>query len=405
MAVADLKSLHDEMQGVWHEMKATLEQQTSEIVKQGEASGETKAKLEATNTRIDALEAQMQRAAKLHMAAGDSAQTAERKAFVDALRYGLVGLKHVDPEAAKLVKIAKPGDLEGKALSLGDDTAGGFLATPEFVNDIIKAIVLISPLRSYANVRKTSNRSVLYPVRKGVYAAKWVSETGTRSETTGLKYGLEEIPNHEMYSEVLISNQDLEDSAFDMDTQLQLEATEEFAKAEGTAFIKGTGIGQPEGILTNSSVTTNYVAGTDASKIVYAGLANLYYGLKSGYAANATWLMNRQTIGAIRQIVDGQQRPLWEPGFPGFSGMEPPTIFGRPYAEMPDMPDVGSNAFPVAFGDFKRGYLIVDRVTMVVQRLVEKYAEQGQVAYLVRKRVGGQVVLAESIKVMKIATS
>ena len=405
MAVADLKSLHDEMQGVWHEMKATLEQQTSEITKQGEASGETKTKLDATNTRIDALEAQMQRAAKLHMAAGDSAQTAERKAFVDALRYGLVGLKHVDPEAAKLVKIAKPGDLEGKALSLGDDTAGGFLATPEFVADIIKAIVLISALRQFANVRKTSNRSVLYPVRKGVYAAKWVSETGTRSETTGLKYGMEEIPNHELYSEVLISNQDLEDSAFDMDAQLQMEATEEFAVAEGAAFINGTGIGQPEGILTNSSVTTNYVAGTDASKVVFAGLANLYYGLKSGYAANATWLMNRSTIGAIRQIVDGNQRPLWEPGFPGFSGMEPPTIFGRPYAEMPDMPNIGSNAFPIAFGDIKRGYLIVDRVTMVVQRLVEKYAEQGQIAYLVRKRVGGQVVLAEAIKVLKVAVS
>ena len=405
VAVSELKSLHDEMQGVWHEMKATLEQQTSEITRQGEASGETKAKLDATNTRIDALEAQMQRTAKLAMAQGASAVSAERKAFIEALRYGLVGLKHSDPEAAKLVKIAKPGDLEGKALSLGDDTAGGFLSVPEFVDDIIKAIVLISPLRAYANVRKTSNRSVLYPVRKGVYTAKWVSETGTRSETTGLKYGLEELPNHELYAEVLISNQDLEDSAFDMDQQLQMEASEQFAKAEGAAFINGTGIGQPEGILTNSSVTTNYVAGTDASKIVYAGLANLYYGLKSGYATNATWLMNRKTIGAIRQIVDGQQRPLWEPGFPGFSGMEPPTIFGRPYAEMPDMPDVGSNAFPVAFGDFKRGYLIVDRVTMVVQRLVEKYAEQGQVAYLVRKRVGGQVVLAESIKVMKIATS
>ena len=405
MAVADLKSLHDEMQGVWHEMKATREQQTSEIKTNGQVTGETVVKLDATNTRIDALEAQMQRAAKLHMAAGDSAQTAERKAFVDALRYGLVGLKHVDPEAAKLVKIAKPGDLEGKALSLGDDTAGGFLATPEFVADIIKAIVLISALRQFANVRKTSNRSVLYPVRKGVYAAKWVSETGTRSETTGLKYGMEEIPNHELYSEVLISNQDLEDSAFDMDAQLQMEATEEFAVAEGAAFINGTGIGQPEGILTNSSVTTNYVAGTDASKVVFAGLANLYYGLKSGYAANATWLMNRSTIGAIRQIVDGNQRPLWEPGFPGFSGMEPPTIFGRPYAEMPDMPNIGSNAFPIAFGDIKRGYLIVDRVTMVVQRLVEKYAEQGQIAYLVRKRVGGQVVLAEAIKVLKVAVS
>lgn len=401
----ELKELHTEMQTVWTEFKHTLTDQDAEIKKFGEVTAETKAKLDEINKRIDEFEAKMKRAATAG-ASDEAAQSkAERKAFIEALRYGLVGLKHADPEAAKLVKIAKPGDLEGKALSLGDDTAGGFLATPEFVQDIIKAIILISPLRSFANVRTTSNRSVLYPVRKGVYAAKWVSETGTRSETTGLKYGLEEIPNHEMYSEVLVSNQDLEDSAFDMDAQLQMEATEEFAKAEGAAFINGTGIGQPEGILTNASVLAGYVPGTDAAKVVYAGLAAIYYGLKSGYAANATWLMNRQTIGAIRQIVDGQQRPLWEPGFPGFSGMEPPTIFGRPYAEMPDMPNVGSNAFPIAFGDIKRGYLVVDRVTMVVQRLVEKYAEQGQVAYLVRKRVGGQVVLADAIKVLKIATS
>ncbi len=403
MAVMELKDLHAEMQNVWGEMKGVIAEQDAEIRKQGDATGETKQVVERLNQRLDALEVGMQRAAK--SGAQADGQTAERKAFVEALRFGLVGLKHADAEAAKLVKIAKPGDLEGKALSLGDDTAGGFLAPPEFVADIIKQIILISPLRAYANVRKTSNRSVLYPVRKGVYAAKWVSETGTRSETTGLKYGLEEIPNHELYSEVLISNQDIEDSAFDMDAQLQMEATEEFAKAEGAAFINGTGIGQPEGILTNASVLASYVPGTDASKVVFAGLAAQYYALKSGYAANATWLMNRKTIGAIRQIVDGQQRPLWEPGFPGFSGMEPPTIFGRPYAEMPDMPDVGSNAFPIAFGDFKRGYLIVDRVTMVVQRLVEKYAEQGQIAYLVRKRVGGQVVLAESINLMKIATS
>lgn len=404
MAV-ELKDLHAEMQNVWGEMKTILSEQDKEIKKQGDATGETKQVIERLNSRLDQVEVAMKRPGAAGSASETEQKRMERKAFVDALRYGLVGLKHVDAEAAKLVKVAKPGDLEGKSLSLGDDTAGGFLAPPEFVADIIKAIVLISPLRAYANVRTTSNRSVQYPVRKGVYAAKWVSETGTRSETTGLKYGLEEIPNHEMYSEVLISNQDLEDSAFDMDQQLQMEATEEFAKAEGAAFLNGTGIGQPEGILSNASVLANYIPGTNASALAFLGLSNLYYGLKSGYAANATWLLNRKSIGAIRTIVDGQQRPLWEPGFPGFSGMEPPTIFGRPYVEMPDMPDVAANSFPIAFGDIKRGYLVVDRVTMVVQRLVEKYAEQGQVAYLVRKRVGGQVVLADAIKVLKVSVS
>lgn len=388
---AELKTLYEEMQGVWHEMK-------SSIAEQGRETGEQKTALERMNARIDAFETRLNRPS-LAGDAKDAGLSAERKAFNLAMRHGLVGARQMDAELAKSIKMAGIG--EAKALSLGDDTAGGFLAPPDFVDEIIKAIVLFSPVRQVAQVRTTSNRSVLIPVRKGVYAAQWVSETGTRSETTGLKYGQEEVPNHELYSEVLISNQDLEDAAFDMDQQLQQEASEQFAVAEGKGFVNGTAAGQPEGIMTNSAIVA--VHSGNASALTYDGLANLFYGLKTGYAVNATWLMNRKTIGLIRQIVDGNQRPLWEPGFPGFDKIQPPTIFGRPYVETPDMPDVGAGTYPIAFGDFKRGYLIVDRVQMVVQRLVEKYAEQGQVSYLVRKRVGGQVVLADAIQKMLVS--
>ena len=126
MAVMELKDLHDEMQTAWSEMQHVLTEQDSEIKKQGDAAGETKATVERLNSRLDEIEVKMQRAAKLAIAGGADAVSAERKAFTDALRYGLVGLRHQDADAAKLVKLAKPGDLEGKALSLGDDTAGGF---------------------------------------------------------------------------------------------------------------------------------------------------------------------------------------------------------------------------------------------------------------------------------------
>lgn len=385
----ETKTLFDEMKGVWTQMQTSM-------AEQGRESGEQKQTLERFNTRLDALETRLNRpsVADAAVSGTQKARSTERKAFDMALRYGVASVQRSDADLAKAIRIAGPG--ETKALSLGDDTAGGFLAPPDFVDEIIKAVILYSPIRTVATVRTTSNRSVLVPVRKGVYAAQWVSETGTRSETTGLRYGLEELPNHELYSEVLISNQDLEDVAFDMDQQLQMEASEQFAVAEGKGFVNGSGVGQPEGLLTNSAIAN--VHSGSASALTYAGLANLFYGVKTAYAVNGTWLMNRQTIGAIREIVDGNQRPLWEPGFPGFDKTQPPTIMGRPYLETPDMPNVAASAYPIIFGDIKRGYMIVDRVQMVVQRLVEKYADTGQVAYLVRKRVGGQVVLADAIQ-------
>lgn len=389
----ELKELADQMQSVWAEMKASM-------AENGRETGEQKAALAAMNTRLDQLEVRAQRAMVMANIQGARAeQSDERKAFSLALRKGLVGVRHESKELGALVRIASPG--EAKALSLGDDTTGGFLATPDFVDDIIKAVILFSPIRAVATVRATSNRSVLLPVRKGVYAATWVSETGTRSETTGLKYGLEELPNHEMYSEVLISNQDIEDVAFDMDQQLQMEASEQFGVAEGKAFVNGSGSGQPEGIMTNAAIAA--VHNGNATELLYAGLASLCYNVKSAYAAQGTWLLNRQTIGLIRQIEDTNGRPMWEPGFPGFDKMEPPAIFGRPYLEASDMPSVAAGTYPIVFGDIKRGYTIVDRVQMVVQRLVEKYAEQGQVAFLVRKRVGGQVVLADAIQKLYMA--
>jgi HK97 family phage major capsid protein len=115
-------------------------------------------------------------------------------------------------------------------------------------------------------------------------------------------------------------------------------------------------------------------------------------------AANATLAMNRKTVGAVRKLKDTQNRYLWEPNYQAGT---PPTILGILYVEMPDMDDIGATKFPIAIGDFKRGYKIIDRIAIQVLRINEKYAEQGQVAFLIRKRVGGQVVLPEAIRKLK----
>ncbi len=291
---------------------------------------------------------------------------------------------------------------ETKALSLTDETMGGFLAPPEFVNEIIKYEIPFSPIRTIANVRSTSAREVLVPVRKSTMSAIWVSETAGRSETTGLKYGRERLVSHEMYAEVILSRQDMEDSAFNLDQEVQSEVAIQFGVAEGAAFIIGTGVGQPEGLLTNPNITT--INTGDAAKVTYQGLLDICHDLKSAYIPGACWIMNRKTIGKIRGITDTQGQPLWLPAInSGFMMGNPATILDLPYVECPDMPDVAGNAFPIMFGNFKRGYYILDRVQMEVQRLQEKYAESGQVAILVRKRVGGQVVLADALRKQKVA--
>ncbi len=152
---------------------------------------------------------------------------------------------------------------EKKSLTVGDNTAAGFLAPPEYVNELIKTVTEISPLRSIARVRPTTQKSVQMPSRTATFSAVFVAEQGTRSETTGYTTQQEEIPTHEMYALVDISEQLLEDSVFNLEAEMQQEFATQFAKAEGTKFITGTGVGAPEGITINSDVgTTNSGSGT-----------------------------------------------------------------------------------------------------------------------------------------------
>ena len=183
-----------------------------------------------------------------------------------------------------------------------------------------------------------------------------------------------------------------------------MEFAEQFAKAEGTGVVAGTGVKQPEGWMTNAAVAAD-VSGSAASIADASGQGNgivtMTYNLKSGYARNASFVMNRQTLGALRLLKDLQNRYLWQPGI---TLGDPPTILGYPYVEMPDMPAVGASAYPIAFGDFNRAYTLVDRITIAVMRDPFTKASQGQIKFLARKRVGGQVVLAEAIRKLQCHT-
>lgn len=292
---------------------------------------------------------------------------------------------------------------EQKALVVGTAATAGNLAPAEYVNELIKVVTQISPVRSVARVRATSNKEIEVPSKTASFAAAWTAEAGTRSETTGYTTSLNTIPTHELYALVDISSALLEDSVFDLEAEMNTEFAEQFAKAEGNAFIEGNGTNKPTGIL-NGTTVSHTATGAASAVITTDNLMDLVHGLKSEYAQNAVMMMNRTTLGRIRKLKDTAGQYIFQAGFQGSSGL-PNTILGHPYVEAADMPDANSANKSVIFGDFGRGYMIVDRVALSVLRDPYSQAATGNVRYIARRRVGGEVVLAEAMRILKHATS
>jgi HK97 family phage major capsid protein len=308
--------------------------------------------------------------------------TAERIGFFDHARFGL------DRMQADRKNV----------LTVSDDTGGGYLAPSDYLLEIIKAAIEFSPFRSAVRVRSTSQKSVQIPKRTGVFSARWTGETETRSETKGLAYGLEDVPVHELTAEVYVSMANLEDSAFDVEGELRMEFAEQFGVAEGGAIVSGVGTKKPEGFLTATG-TVNVNSGV-ADNLSADSLLLLKYGLKTEYARRASWAMNRTTLGLTRRLKDGNGNYVW---IPGLAEGRPNTIDGDPYIEAPDMPNVAAGTKPVAYADWQRSYTLVDRLAMGVVRDGLTRASEGQVKFVARRRVGGQVTLAEAIALMTIA--
>lgn len=171
---------------------------------------------------------------------------------------------------------------------------------------------------------------------------------------------------------------------------------ERFAVVENQGFLSGTGVGQPEGLLTIAGLTE--VNSGNASALTANGLIDLAFGLKTFYARNATFVLNRTSIRDIRKLTDTQNQYLWQPGL---AGSTPSTILDRPYVEAPDMPTIAANAFPILFGDFRSAYTIVDRAGINVLR--DPFTSKGFVKFFTTRRVGGQVVQKEAVIKHKVA--
>lgn len=293
-------------------------------------------------------------------------------------------------------------DMEKKALYESDDTLGGFYAPTEFVADLIKGVTEISPIRSIARVRTTSSRGIDVPKRTGQFSAEWVAETATRSETTGYTTGLFQIDAHELYALVDISQAMLEDTAFDLENEMSIEFADQFAKAEGTAFVSGTSVGKPQG-FTDSTAGVGSTNSGSATLLTANGIMDLMYAIKSEYTKNAVFVMSRGTFGAVLKLEDTVGQKIFVNSMSYVAGA-PDTIMGKRFILAEDMPAVGSGTKPIAYGDFSRAYTIVDRVNLSVMRDPYSQATSGNIRYVARRRVGGAVVLAEAIRLQNIST-
>jgi len=401
----DVKTAVEGMATAFEEFKATNDARLSEIEKKGASDPLVEEKLKNIEADLDRFEDINQ---KLTLAQQEQKQFGEKLESMEAnLKRPEVGLqsKQVDLSVKAFDKWLRKGEKdmepeEVKALTVNNDTGAGFLAPPEYVNELIKTITEISPLRTIARVRSTGQKSIQMPSRTATFSAAWVAEAGTKSETTGYTTQLEEIPTHEQYALVDISNQMLEDSVFNLEAEMQEEFATQLAKNEGTAFISGSAVGQPEGLLTNSSVGET-VSGAGAA-LTGDGLIDLVHAVKTPYGTGASMIFNRTTLAAIRKLKDTAGQYVFQAGMMLTAGV-PNTVLGYPYIEMPDMPDVAAGAFPVMFGDFSRGYMVVDRVNLSILRDPFTQASTGSVRYYCRSRVGGQVILAEALRKQKVS--
>jgi len=401
----DVKNAINDFKGAFEEYKKVNDERLDEISK-GNSGAELESKLEKIEADLQSIEDVNQNIVKTQT---DQKKLSEQLDNLETVlkRPGSgFGATEIDTHVKAFDNYCRKGidnlePDERKALTVSNDSTGGYLAPPEYVRELIKTVTEISPIRSIAKVRSTSARSIQVPKRTGQFSAQWVAESGTRSETTGYQVGLEEIPAHEHYALVDISEQDLEDTVFNLEAEMQSEFAEQFAKAEGSAFVSGDAVGKPEGILTNSSVG-EAVSG-NGTALTADGLLTLVHSIKSNYGANGRFVFNRSTLAAIRKLKDTAGQYVFQAGM-SLQGGVPNTILGYPYVEATDMPDIGANAFPIVFGDFNRAYQIVDRVALAVLRDPFTQATTGNVRYIARRRVGGQVILPEAIVKHKVST-
>ena len=293
-------------------------------------------------------------------------------------------------------------DAEQKALSVGHDPDGGYLVTPEQSAQIIKSIFETSPMRSVAMIETIGSDSLDIPEDINDIAGGWGGELSTRAETDTPEIGKRKIEVHELNAMPKATQKILDDASINIEAWLAGKQSGKFSRLENTAFVTGTGVGQPRGCMTYDGGTTNpgqieRVTTAVNDVLDDVDLVSALYKLKGDYRMNATWAFNRNTLAVIAKIQDGQGRFVFQPGLQIGA---PNSLLGRPMIEFNDMADAADGTLPVLIADFKQFYTVVDRQGVTMLR--DPYTQKGFVLFYTTKRTGGDVTNFEAGKIIEI---
>lgn len=401
---SDAQSVFDEMHRIFHAYKDANEERLSEIEQKLSSDVIIEEKVARIDAALDDQRRKMDRIliekSRPLLAASEKSEPFSREhksAFRNYMRTGeALGLKGI----------------EEKALSAGSGPDGGYLVPVPAEREILRRMANISPIRAVASVREISTATYKKAFCPTGPAAGWVAESDARPQTASQQIADLTFPAMEIYAMPAATQTLLDDAAVDLEQWIAEEVNTVFAEQEGAAFINGNGVGKPSGLL---SYTKSNVAGWSWGKTAYvptgvaAGFAasnpsdilvDLIYTLRAGYRQNGRFLMNRKTQAQIRKFKASTGEYLWSP--PAQLGA-PATLMNFPIIEAEDMPDIAAGSFALAFADFNRCYLIVDRVGIRVLR--DPYSTKPYVLFYTTKRVGGGIQDFDAIKLLKFDVS
>lgn len=424
----ETKELTEKIQGIgeaFHDFKKANDERLALIEKGAAVPAELTEKVEGLTKTIGDLEAaktemekQLARKAKssysadsekaeqaatdfYKMACGRRGIAPERDGF------SLDGMKAYSKAFEQMMRKGDMSPEVAKALSVGSDPDGGYMVTPGTNGRIVSKVFETSPLRQFASVQAIGTDALEGTLDLDEASSGWVSETETRAETGTPQIQKWRIPTHELYAKPRATQKMIDDSMIDIEAWLSNKVSEKFARDEATAFVNGDGISRPRGFLTYPSGTTliprsiqRHNTGVNGGFLTTGAggdvVLDAIYSLKMAYRNGARFAMNRTTIGTVRKVKDGDGNYIWQPGL---AAGEPSTLAGYQIAEFEDMPDPATDSLSIAFANWSEAYQIVDRIGIRVLR--DPYSAKPYVEYYTTKRVGGDVLNFEAIKLIE----
>lgn len=282
------------------------------------------------------------------------------------------------------------------SLREGSDTEGGYLVPDEFERTLVQGLNESAIIRSHAHVFTTSSGLHKISVVASHGSAAWIDEEGAYTESDET-FGQVQLDAHKVGTIIKVSEELLNDSAFDLESYINAEFVRRIGDKEEEAFLIGNGVSKPTGLLNDVGGAQVGVTTASSTAITADELIDLFYSLKAPYRKNAIWILNDSTVKLIRKLKDGMGQYLWQPAL---RDGEVSTILGRPYFTSPFAPAVEAGNKTVLFGDLSY-YWIGDRQGISLKRLNELYAGNGQIGFLASKRLDGKTVLPEAIKVLQ----